>query len=400
MTTQAFEGVTVIEDARYIAGPYAGKLFADMGARVIKIEPPDGGDMARACPPFAERADGPDKSLLFAYLNTSKESVTLDMGSPKGRELYFKLLEKADLLIQDRPAKELDALGIGQEKIAEKFPALVAISITPFGLTGPYKDFAAHHINICHASGESHLLNTNDIKRPPVKIGAHVGEYDVGVQAASCAAAALIRKYRTGKGACVDISKQEVIISLDKVDNLRYANDKFLMGRAIGAVLTGGMVKCKDGHVVIVVVQDNQWKALVEFLGNPEWAKKRMCKNEFTRAASAPRVNGLIADSLKDMTIEECYHGGQSLGVPVAAIYRPDHILESKHLEERGFFVETDLLDLGKVKMPGCPARLSASPWLIRNPAPPLGSSTPKILGNDLEMSAGEIETLRENRVI
>jgi crotonobetainyl-CoA:carnitine CoA-transferase CaiB-like acyl-CoA transferase len=209
MAETALDGLKVLEYCQMISGPYCGKLLADLGAEVIKVEEPSVGDVARTRGPFPGDVTHPEKSGLFLYLNTNKLGITLNLGTASGRELFRRLAEQADVLLEDRPPGEMAKLGLDYASLSAINPRLIVTSITPFGQTGPYRDYKSYHLNLYHASGHSsffYVAPRERRKEALVVAGGEVGDYDGGLSAAVATLAALFARLATGQGQHIDIS--------------------------------------------------------------------------------------------------------------------------------------------------------------------------------------------------
>ena len=182
MTPGALEGMKIVEYCNMVSGPYCSKLLADMGADVLKVEPPFTGDDSRKRGPFPGDVPHQEKSGLFLYLNSNKKGLTLDPKKPEGKEIFKKLIEKTDVLIEDRPPGEMEELALDYETLKAVNPGLIMISITPYGRSGPFKDYRAFQLNTVHASGQGYMLPipAEDMDRPPVKVGGQSSGFDVG----------------------------------------------------------------------------------------------------------------------------------------------------------------------------------------------------------------------------
>ncbi|MBN1613068.1 MAG: CoA transferase, partial [Deltaproteobacteria bacterium] len=187
MAEKALKGVKVLEFAGFVTGPYCTKLLADLGAGVIKIERPGLGDPARNRGPFPDDQPHPERSGLFLYLNTNKSGVTLDTGSPTGRRLFLEMIRRADILVEDHPPGAMETMGLGYDELEEVNPGLIMTSITPFGQTGPYRDYRAYGLNVAHASGSGYLTPVSPPEGDlgPVKAGGFFDEYCNGLSAAA-----------------------------------------------------------------------------------------------------------------------------------------------------------------------------------------------------------------------
>jgi crotonobetainyl-CoA:carnitine CoA-transferase CaiB-like acyl-CoA transferase len=400
---KALRGVKVLEYCSALSGPYCAKLMADLGAEVIKIERPGRGDIARHMAPFAGDTTHPEKSCLFLYLNTNKFGITLDPETPRGREIFLQLARKADVLIQDRPLGELERQGLGYEALREIQPGLILASFSPFGRSGPFKDYKAYPLNVAHASGQGYLLPllSPHKKRPPVRAGGHATEYDSGLVMTVAVLAALFWKGVSGQGQLIELSKQEALISMQRVESVTYANDQVVMTRTGREnPMPGGVLPCKDGHIVVITPQEHQWNALMELLGNPPWSKEPWCTDRFSRAQKAELVNRLITEWTMQHTKEEIFRRGQALSCPVSPCHSTEDLVKSEQLKAREFFRDVAHPVVGTLKFPTTPYRFSQSPWTVERPAPLLGEANEEVYCGRLGFSKEALETLRKDGVI
>lgn len=400
---RALDGIQVLEYASLVSGPYCGKIMADLGAEVIKIEPPGEGDMARKIPPFPEDRPHPEKSGLFVYLNTNKRGITLDPGTEEGREIFLRLAREADVLIEDRPPGEMERMGIEYEDLRAVNPGIIVMSITPFGLTGPYRDYKARALNLSHASGQAYLLPilSPHPDRPPVKPGGNAGDYDPGLVAVVAVLAALYWKGVSGLGQHIDMSKQEALISMQRVESVTYANDQVVMTRTSNqARMPGGVLPCKDGHVVVITPEEHQWDAFMELIGNPPWSREPWCRDREARARHAEQIDKLLIEWTARHTKEEIFRKGQALSCPVSPCRSTKDLLESEQLKARGFFVDVEHPFLGRFQMPSTPSRFGDSPWVFERHAPLLGESNEEIYCGRLGYTEGRLASLASKGVI
>ena len=275
---KVLSGVRVIECCQMVAGPYCSKLLADLGAEVIKIEPPQG-DETRRKGPFQNDIPHPERSGLFLYLNTNKRGITLNLNSSNGKRIFTELAKGADILVEDMPPEAAKELGLDYDIFKKQNPRLIMTSITPFGQTGLYKDYKAYTLNIFHAGGEGYLIGGADyIDRAPLKIGGLVAEYDAGLSAAIATLAALYWSGISGLGQHIDVSKQEALMSLYRPDVARYGNDGVVLSRATSGFPLGGMLPCQDGHVVVMCWLESEWPRMLEAVGDTEWCIRRSLK--------------------------------------------------------------------------------------------------------------------------
>jgi crotonobetainyl-CoA:carnitine CoA-transferase CaiB-like acyl-CoA transferase len=395
--------VTVVEYAQFVAGPFCGKLLAGLGAEVIKVEPP-GGDPARRRGPFLDRRPGPESSALFLYLNTGKKGVTLNPQLPTGRDLFLRLLGLADVLIVDLTASELARLGLECAGLKERFPRLILVSITPFGSEGPRSGWKAYELNLFHGGGEGYLL-PNGLAyelapgRGPLKAGGYLAQYEAGVAGAAAALAALYAREFTGRGQHVDVSIQEVQLNLNIMAVNRYLNGT-LETRANRSFRYGGVLPCRDGYVELLTLEQHQWEALVELMGNPEWASDERFKDPIGRARHGAEINARLREWSRRYTRDELYRLAQERGIPVGPYYDAGEVVNSEHERERGFFAPVEHPFTGPALYPTWPFRFSPDPPPAPARAPLLGEHNGEIFGRRLGLPAREIARLAANGVV
>ena len=367
--TQPLAGLRVIELAEGIAGPYAGKLLADYGADVIKIESGDG-DRSRRLGPFPETGFDPEQSALFLHLNTNKRSVRAELDS----DLLADLIGSADIVLQSAPVPP-------PEELRKKQPGLVIVTITAFGLTGPYSGYVGEEI--VHYAFGGPMSATGDPTREPVKMGGDLGQYQCGTVAAVSALAAVTGAGVTGDGAHIDLSNVETQVgSIDRrMTYLLYAAyrgaDVPRSGGYRVSAFPNGCRPSGDGHVqmstlmnwvprMLSVVQNPELTALFE---DPDW----ILNEDLPDLADAH----LLAWSTS-RSGQEAMEEGQAQSWPVTAVNRPIDLLSDPHFAERGFFTPVDHPVAGSVRQPGAPIRMDGG-WAIRRPAPLLGEHTDEV---------------------
>ena len=402
MPKRALEGIKVLELCHDVSGSYCTKLLADLGAEVVKIEMPGRGGAARNLPPFFHDIPDPEASGLFLYLNTNKLGITLNVATATGRDIFLELVKQADVLVEANPPQRMKEQGLDYESLKEINPRLIMTSITPFGQTGPYRDYRAYPLNVFHSGGEGYLTpgGVENIGRPPLKVGGFLVEYDSGLSAAIAILAALYWRRKSRVGQYIDISKQESLMALNRLDMVRSANEGEVITRAKQGVPYGGALPCKDGYTVFITWESVQWDRLVAFMGDPEWAKDDKFGDYAGRYKHGELINALLTEWLVNHTKEELYHKGQAAGVPFAMIYTSKDLVDSEHLKERGFFVEIDHPRAGKVKYPSAPYKFSETPWQVTRPAPLLGEHNEEILARRLGHRHEELAKLGAAGVI
>jgi len=403
MSERALDGVKVVEKCSFVAGPYCGKLLADLGAEVIKIESPGTGDEARKRGPFLHDNPHPDLSGLFLYLNTNKLGITLNLSSSTGRSIFKRLIADADILIEDNPPGRMEKLGLGYESLKEINPRLVITSITPFGQTGPYRDYKAYHLNTFHASGSGYLMpiGSPTFDREPIKGPGLMGDYDAGLSAAVATMGALYWCGVSGRGQHIDVSKQEAQMALDKIEFARFHSEGKNPTRGPSAWRPHRMIQGKDGvYILLEAGRDGQWQGLVKAMGNPEWAKDEKFSTEQGRREHGDELREHLVAWASNYTADELFHMVQALGTPSAPINSVEKLLNSPHIEARQFLVEIDHPVAGKIKYPSRPYHFSHTPWSAERPAPLLGQHNEEVIGRRLGYTDEELVKLKEAGVI
>ena len=400
----ALAGVRVLEHAQMVSGPHCAKMLADLGAEVVKIEPPSRGDQARAAGPFPDGAPHPERSGLFLYLNANKRSVTLDPATPAGQRLFADLVDWCDILVESPPGQRLGELGLGYETLAARRPELVMVSITPFGDTGPYRGYTSSELVTFHASGLGYVTprGATDPAKPPLKAGGRLAEFFAGLNGAVVAMAALHARRRTGRGQHVDVSKQECLLPMLRRDIAAYTYDGEVASRLMRSwkIAPNDIVPCKDGYVFIAAVEEAQWQRLVDLMGRPAWAADPRFQDRLGRAVHWESLKPLVETWTLERSKMEICRTAQASRIPISPVSTAADVLTSPHLAAREFFVEVEHPDAGRWPYPGAPYRFAATPWRIRRRAPRLGEHNDEVYGEWLGHPGGELDTLRRAGVI
>ena len=391
--------IRVIDFSRLAAGPYCASLLAGFGADVIKVEDPQNGDDARGLAANSDDPQARERSPLFLYVNTNKRGVTLDLGVEQGIEVFRKLVASADVLIEDRTPGEMEAWGLGYEQLKEINPGLVVMSITPFGQTGPYSTYKAHHVNLFHASGQGYLLpmNSPSRDRAPVKGAGFLGEFDAGTSAAIAVLGAIYWRGAGGTGQHIDASKQHAVMHLEKSQLRRYVDDGVSPDRTGMGRLLETLVQGKDGNYVVIILSSQlQWNGLFEAMDRPAWAAEPPFDTQAGRSANYLGLRQRLQEWANNYTAEEIFHKVQGCRSACAPVYLAEHFVSSPQVAVRDFLVEIDHPVVGPLKYPGRPYPFSNEAWRGSRPAPLLGQHTDEILGNELGYSTSELDDLRK----
>lgn len=382
-------------------GTYCAKVLADMGADVIKIEPP-GGHPSRRVGPFVHDVPHPERSLHFFHYNASKRSITLNLETVDGREIFRKLVKTADILIETFPPGYLDQLGLGYGSLAEIHPAFIMTSITGFGQTGPYRDYKAPDIVGVAMGGQMYISGTAD--SPPLMPYGSQAYHPTCLYAAVGTLCALYVRNLTGRGQHVDVSMQECVASTVDLVNLFYIYGKKIVTRigtehALSA--PGKVFKCKDGKDFMVMNLNPQ---LVE------WMKREGMAGDLTderwlypfyRRQHREHLNELLEAWALTHTSDELFEGGQAIHLSFGPVSTPEEVLENPQLVARGFFVDVEYPELGMtLRELGAPYKFSESPWRVSRRAPLTGEHNEEVYIGELGLSKEELACLAGAGVI
>lgn len=379
----ALSHLKILELAESVAGEYCGKLLADFGAQVIKLERPVIGSPTRRLGPFV--ADGPEgeRSGLFAYLNSNKASVELDVSDATSADTLRQLLDRMDAVIDDHAPGWLQAIGLDPQSCDAQRPGLVLCSITPYGQDAAEDRRHAEDLNLIHASGWGyHTPSSADERLPPLKgPGRFLPSYEAGLDAALCVSAALVEREHSRLGRVIDISTQAVLASrVDYVLGQMVAGDMEPSERRNAFDLFGpaGIFRCRDGYAYIWMSAPAHWDALRSLLGDPAWMREfpeRWLERECTpeRVAACRRhIAQWLATQGKDAISAEA----QKLGLTLVPVNKAQDLLRCPQYAHRGFFAELEHPVLGTRLYPTVPYRLSLTPVSLRAAAPRLGQHT------------------------
>ena len=388
MPDTALDDLRIIELAEGVAGPYCGKLFADLGADVIKVEPP-GGDRARRAGPFKDGEPNPEGSGLFLYLNTNKRGVTADLATDEGREAVLGLLAGADVLVTDMHEDDLLAVGLDYADLHERFPALVFTSLTPFGRGGPHGSYRGNAFTVYHSSGlgwETPAQQVRDpASQPPLAPGNPQADYFTGATGAAATIGALFQRESSGRGQLVDISGQEananhvrltisaVVHTPDLVPGREKGNFDFL-------------VPASDGYVFLTPYNlDHWWERFQQIMGSPEWAASDAFLTAEDRGLNCDAIEPLVHLWSVQHTRAELYQMALDIGIPCFPVYSPAEMMESAQFQARGFLESVEHPEAGSFVRPGPAAVFSRTPFDQGGPAPRLGEHNAELLAEPAE---------------
>jgi crotonobetainyl-CoA:carnitine CoA-transferase CaiB-like acyl-CoA transferase len=394
-----FGDVLVLDLTSTIRGMHCTKMFGDYGAEVILVEPV-GGSRARHIGPFVNGIPGLETSLHFAHHNRNKKSITLNLHKTRGHELLRDLVHSADILVEDWPVGDLDALGLGFADLHEINPRLVMCSITGFGQTGPYANYKTSNI-VENAMGGLMSI-TGPADKPPTLTGAQQAEHATAMHAAFATASALLYRDLQNAGQHIDVSAQECVANVLENAIEQYTYTGVVRKRAGSRHPTAWpctVLPCKDGYVGMCCTQLKEVRAAALLAEDQELADDPVLDNQFERRARADELEPRLIAGYMKYGKSELFHRGQELGCPIGMTSDARDLAEDPHLIEVGYFAEFEHPVIGKYKDIATPVYLNETPGAMRSSAPLLGQHTAEIL-HSVGLGEAELSFLRADGVI
>ena len=373
-----FKGLKVLDLGQGISAPFCAKLFADLGATVIKVEPPEG-DYSRTLGPFPNDVPDIEASGTFLGVNTNKSGLVLDIKTDTGKQILLDLVKSSDVVVESFVPGYLDDLGMGFDSLSKENPMLIMTSVSPYGQSGPWAKYEASNLIISNLSGHSmeHPGPVDDLaKQPPLQLGAHQAEFLGGICAATATALALNRRSVHGKGCHVDVSQVESLALLPQTPLAAYAigvPGKQRSKSSAGKASLLAVLPCKDGYVGISPRQQDQWERMVEIMGAPEWAGDDRFATEQGRLDHWDNLEALLISWTSTMYKEDVYRLCQSTRIPSFPLNTAADLFDSAQFNARAFFVDVDHPVAGTLKYPGWPFHLASGDRVSMDRAPMLG---------------------------
>jgi CoA:oxalate CoA-transferase len=389
------DGIRVIDFSRVLAGPLCSALLGDLGADVMKIEPP-GGDDYRAIGPFANGESG-----LFGAMNRNKRSVVIDLKTADGQTLAQSLCAQADVVVENFRPGVAARLGIGYETLSARHPALVYASVSGFGQTGPESRRPAYDIILQALCGLMDATGAPDGE--PTLVGDSVSDVVSGIFASWGVLAALVARDRTGRGTHVDVSMFDATLNLTAGLVARYAATGVAQSRVGNRHATSapfGAYRAADGHFVVAVLNNKLFAGLADAIGQPELAADPRFASDASRCAHEAELRACIERWAAMRTVADVNAALSAAGIPVAPIQSIRQALDSEHARTRGLLVDAASADGSTVRLPVQPLKFSAYPNTRTTRAPRLGEHTSKVLEEVLGLDAATIAAFSAQGVI
>lgn len=393
----------VLELALRPSGAYCAKLLADQGADTIKVEPPGWGDRARHEPPFIGDVPHPDRSSTFLAFNTNKRGITLDVGQAAGRDLFGRLAQSADVIVESYPPGQTGGLGLDYETLSEANPRLILVSVTYFGQDGPYADYQGDDL-VAQAMGGYLYAVTGSAAMPPMGTALQQMEITAARNGAVAVMGALFRRDETERGTHIDVSTMEAAVSTPSglIHPYTYTGRNPHRGGSDGNVMDGMHLPTLDGEVTLTTAGTGgrPMQAWAEFLDEPGLTDPKFATRG-GRMEHWEELYSLVAPRLAQWTNLDLMRETMARGLVIGLVQTPTQVVESPHLEERGFFVELDHPETGPMQYPGSGFFIDGDNAMAADrPAPQLGEHNVEILCGELGLSLSELGLLRAARVI
>ena len=402
MTYGLLTGLRVLELGEFVSAPYCGKLLADMGADVLKVERAPSGDWARDYGPFPNDLPNRERSGLFLYLNANKRGLTLNLDTPTGREIMAGLVSKSDALVHNLHPTEMDRTGLEYNVLRQHNDGLVMASITPFGLSGPYRNWKAYDINLAAGGGICEGLGSPE--REPLTFGTPEVGYFAGAAAAASIVMSLLAIEDIGKGQHIDIAEIESMAGLYNGPEALMAVYQWRVTRrtghhALDFPYPNCILRCKDGYIFVGSPEGRQWRRLLELMGIPEWSKEPRFRNRTVMNNEyADEVDKYVEEWLWQHTKAELLEMALEHRIPLAPVRGFDEVRHDPSLA--ALFAEIERADTGPVALPGPPYALAGADAWHPRPAPTLGQHNFEVLTTELGYTPEEVAQLYRTGII
>ena len=390
------QGIRVLDFTRVLAGPSASLALADLGAEVLKVEPPETGDETRLFPPFRANV-----SHYFLSVNRGKKSIVLDLKTAAGVALARDLAARCDVLIENYRPGVMDRLGLGYEALSAINPRLIYCAISGFGMTGPLRDLPSFDIVLQALSGA--LSVNGEAGRAPTKLGIPLGDLVGGINGPMGVLAALYERNSTGRGRLIDVSLMDGLIGmLGYLAQLAFftGEDPKPQGSEHPNLVPYGIFPAKDGAIVVACLMNSFWQRICQALGKEEWIQDPRFETIEKRRDHRRVVNEMISEFTRQKTVEELVALFSQYQVPHAPILGIQEALAQPQAVAREMVVETDHQVLGKIPIVNRSIKFPGDPQPVPTAPPVLGQHTNEILRDILGLTSEQIEQLRTAKVV
>lgn len=386
----ALKGLRVVELGQLLAGPFCGQLLGDMGAEVIKVEPPGAGD------PMRVWGQGKEK-VQWEVVARNKKSVSANLRIPEGQALVRQLIGKADILIENFKPGTMEKWGFSPEALLAEHPGLIIARMSGYGQTGPYSNRAGFG-GIGEAMGGWRYI-VGEPDRSPSRMGVSIGDTLTATYGCMGVLAALHHRNVTGQGQVIDAALYESVLQVMEGLVPEYDHGGIIRERS-GSILPGiapsNVYICKDGEYMIGANKDSLWQRLAEAMGMPELGTDPRYATHLARGHNQFELDGIINAWAATLTVDEVDALMIAYSIPAGRVYRAPEMLEDPHFQAREAIIEVETERYGKLKMQGAFPKMSVTPSSVRSPAPSIvGQHNAEIYGGLLGMDIAELDRLK-----
>ena len=390
------KGIRVLDLTRILAGPYAAMILRDLGAEVIKIEQPVVGDEARGIGPFKN-----DFSLYFMSINRGKKSLTLNLKSQSGKDIFVNLVKKSDILLENFRPGAMKKLGLDYEFLKTHHPSLLYAACSGFGQTGPYAGRGAYDMIIQGMGGMISITGEPD--RPPVRVGTSISDLTAALFTAIGILSALRHRDQTGEGQFIDVGMLDCQVAILENALVRYLSTGDVpqpLGRRHPTITPFEAFESADGYVVIAMGNNVLWKKFCEYVNRPELIDdERFCTNA-ARTENHENLFPILAEIMRQRSTDQWVAALEDIGVPCGPVNTVDKVASDPQVLAREMIVEVEHEMTGTIGIPGVPIKLSETPGRVDAPAPNLGEHSEEILTELLGMRSDEVDRLKQQGVV
>ena len=389
-------GIKVLDLTRVLAGPYATMILSDLGADVIKIEQPEIGDESRNFGPFKNGF-----SLYFMSVNRGKRSITLDLKTDRGKDIFKQLVKQSDILVENFRPGTMKKLGLDYETLAAEHPALIYAACSGFGQTGPFAEKGAYDMIIQGMGGIISITGEPD--GPPVRVGTSISDITAALFTTIGILSALHNRNSTGKGQLVDVAMLDSLVAVLENAIVRYfATDEIPqpLGSRHPAITPFEAFESADGHIIIAIGNDTLWAKFCEHVDQKNLISDPRFRTNVERTANHSELFPILSEIMRQRTTDEWIDALENIGVPCGPINTIDKVVNHPQVQARDMIAHVIHQMTGAVEVPGLPIKLSDTPGDVDIPAPNLGEHTVEILTDVLKMSTDEVKQLKQERII
>ena len=394
--TGPLKGIQVLDLTRILAGPYATMILRDLGAEVIKIEQPGVGDEARGIGPFKN-----DFSLYFMSINRGKKSLTLNLKSPRGKEIFMELVKKSDLLVENFRPGTMKKLGLDYESLKAHHPSLLYAACSGFGQTGPYATRGAYDMIIQGMGGIISI--TGEPNRPPVRVGTSIGDLTAALFTTIGVLSALRHRDQTGEGQFIDVGMLDCQVAILENAMVRYLSNGEIpqpLGQRHPTITPFEAFESADGYVVIAMGNDVLWGKFCEHVNRRELIDDERFRTNALRTEHHDELFPILAEIMRQRTTAQWTEKLEEIGVPCGPVNTIDKVASDPQVRAREMIVEVDHEMTGRIGIPGIPIKLSETPGRVDAPAPNLGEHTVEVLTDFLGMAPDDVDQLKREGVV